>query len=375
VADNQPYKNRMNDLSKFAARLRRFILETGGASDAARGHQGWFKSMALELFALQFEHNAAYRRFCEGKGITPRMLQDWTEIPAIPAVAFKEGDLTSLPAAQRIRIFHSSGTTGHRPSRHFHSDESLRVYEESLLAGFTANFLGSRSPTRQRMIFLTPPAEAAPHSSLAHMFETVCSTFGNDDSIFAGLAGSDGGWQLDTRAATRALEAAVERKQPALIFGTAFSYVHLLDYLSAQHHQFALPAGSRLMETGGYKGRSRALPRAELHALLRRQLGAIEIVCEYGMSELSSQAYAGLNGETEPFRFPAWARVRVVSPETGNDVEEGQAGLIQVFDLANVYSVIAIQTEDLGVRRGTGFGWVGRAETAEARGCSLMATQ
>jgi hypothetical protein len=54
-------------------------------------------------------------------------------------------------------------------------------------------------------------------------------------------------------------------------------------------------------------------------------------------------------------------------------VNEGETGLIRVFDLANVFSVMAIQTEDLGIRRGAGFELVGRASFAEARGCSLMA--
>ena len=44
-----------------------------------------------------------------------------------------------------------------------------------------------------------------------------------------------------------------------------------------------------------------------------------------------------------------------------------------MFDLANVRSVLAIQTEDLAVRRGTGFDLVGRAQMAEPRGCSLRA--
>src|SRR5205814_4032901 len=106
---------------------------------------------------------------------------------------------------------------------------------------------------------------------------------------------------------------------------------------------FHLPAGSRVMETGGYKGRSRELPRAKLHGLIARHLGisASWIVCEYGMSELSSQAYDGvaaahasirqpLGGSMpEPlksltiqriFRFPPWARVSIASPETGDEV-------------------------------------------------------
>jgi len=43
-----------------------------------------------------------------------------------------------------------------------------------------------------------------------------------------------------------------------------------------------------------------------------------------------------------------------------------------VCDLANVRSVMAIQTEDLAVRHGDGFELLGRAELAEPRGCSLL---
>jgi hypothetical protein len=122
------------------------------------------------------------------------------------------------------------------------------------------------------------------------------------------------------------------------------------------------------------------LPKAELHALITDRLGvpAENIICEYGMSELSSQAY---DSESHPqssirharvFRFPPWARVQIISPETGREVVEGETGLIRIFDLANVFSVAAIQTEDLGIRRGNGFELIGRAQLAEPRGCSRM---
>ena len=139
------------------------------------------------------------------------------------------------------------------------------------------------------------------------------------------------------------------------------------------------------METGGYKGRSRTLTRLELHGLITAQLGipSENIVCEYGMTELSSQAYdraacgnAAFQHPAKPerhFHFPPWARVQIISPETGREVADGQTGLIRVFDLANVYSVLAIQTEDLGVRCGSGFELLGRAKAAESRGCSLAA--
>jgi hypothetical protein len=105
------------------------------------------------------------------------------------------------------------------------------------------------------------------------------------------------------------------------------------------------------------------------------------------MSELSSQGYdmgsaARPQVSDEPshitparrvFHFPPWARAQIISPETGLEVSEGETGLIRVFDLANVFSVMAIQTEDLGIRCGGGFELIGRAEFAEPRGCSLMA--
>ena len=132
-------------------------------------------------------------------------------------------------------------------------------------------------------------------------------------------------------------------------------------------------AGSRVMETGGYKNRSRTLLKGELHALITERLGVPRenIICEYGMSELSSQAYdSGIHPRV--FRFPPWVRVQIISPENGREVADGESGLIRIFDLANVFSVAAIQTEDLGVRRGDGFELIGRAQLAEPRGCSLM---
>ena len=165
-----------------------------------------------------------------------------------------------------------------------------------------------------------------------------------------------------------------ERKVPVLLLGTAFSFVHLLDGIEPL--QMAL--GSRVMETGGYKGRSRVISKEELHRSISRLLAIppASIVTEYGMSELSSQAYDRICGEDSSpiasFRFPPWVRARIISPESGNAVEDGEAGLLQVLDLANAYSAAAIQTEDIAVKTGESFQLLGRSENAIPRGCSLM---
>jgi hypothetical protein len=397
-----------SELSSFAARLRRFICASTKPVEWAPGDVPAFEQLALELFALQFEQNAPYRRFCEARQARPDSVARWTAIPAVPTAAFKEWDLSCLPVEERTTVFHSSGTTGHQPSRHYHNATSLEVYEAALLAWFGVNcpMANSRWPMADcqtgkpkvrgqwtegggrragggwQMAILTPPPAQAPHSSLVHMFEAIRRELGTEESRFVGKVAEDGAWSLELESAVQLLRRASTTERPLLMLGSAFSFVHLLDYLAERGMRFALPPGSWAMETGGYKGRSRSLPKPALHALISQCLGVLpdHIMCEYGMSELSSQAYdcviapAGSTQHTaRRFHFPQWARVRLISPETGHQVEEGETGLIRVYDLANVYSVMAIQTEDLGARRGDGFELVGRAAEAEARGCSLMA--
>ena len=372
------------ELLRFAARLREQIASPWRAFENQQ-----FSAVALELFALQFKSNFAYRKICEARRLTPAVVGSWPHIPAVPAAAFKELELTSLAPEERSAVFHSSGTTDQKPSRHFHSAASLAVYETSLWTGFAQNIFKRAAGSRQQaeLLILTPPPEQAPNSSLVHMFETVRQKLG-EPSVparrleFLGKLAADGSWTLDFVAVIAALgkNPPPARRPPSLIVGTAFSFVHLLDFLVENHLNFQLPKNSRVMETGGYKNRSRVLPKAELHALITERLGVPRenIICEYGMSELSSQAYDSdihLPASTRHpriFHFPPWARVQIISPETGREVAEGETGLIRIFDLANVFSVAALQTEDLGVRRGDGFELIGRAQQAEPRGCSLM---
>lgn len=382
-------------LLEFAHRLRARIqnAERGTRSadcgEETAGAPGMldeeFNHLALELFALQFTHNAPYRRVCEAGRATPQAITHWTQMPAVPTAAFTELDLSCLPAAERTTVFHSSGTTGQRPSRHFHNAESLAVYEASLWAGFAHVACDDSKPQSSgfKLFILTPPPPQAPHSSLVHMFETVRRKRVAPETSFLGRVGTDGAWEINFQQTLAGLKSACADQTSLLVLGTAFSFVHLLDFLHERDLRFVLPPGSRVMETGGYKGRSRSLPKAELHRLITNWLGIppSHIVCEYGMSELSSQAYdretRNAKRETQNarrvFAFAPWARAQIISPETGRVVGQGETGLIRVFDLANVFSVMAIQTEDLGLRRGDGFELIGRATPAEPRGCSLQA--
>lgn len=354
------------------------------SGDAAAGP---FEELALELFALQYRYNAPYRRYCEAAGRTPGSVTDWRQVPAAPAAAFKEFDFSCLPLSRRTAMFCSSGTTRPVASRHYHCGESLALYEGSVLAGFRRHF-GSNF---ERVLILIPPPAQAPHSSLAYMFAVVGRAWGRGQETWLGRVGQGGVWEVDAPAALHQLEAAAGGGRPVLVLGTALAHLDLIAAGQAENARFKLPPGSAALETGGYKGRTRRLSRTELYWQIGSFLGIPQasIVGEYGMCELSSQAYdarpealirSAPNGpdaagdlNRRRFVFPPWARVRMISPETGAEVGEGQTGLIRVYDLANVYSVMAVQTEDLAVRHEDGFELVGRAAAAEPRGCSLAA--
>ncbi|MFM2295961.1 MAG: hypothetical protein RLZZ350_2374 [Verrucomicrobiota bacterium] len=360
------------ELSIFATRLRDAIASGFRPEN--------FPALALELFTLQFQHNLAYQKICRARSLTPANVTDWTQVPAVPTSAFKELELTALALSERTAVFHSSGTTEQKPSRHFHNADSLALYEKSLWAAFDQIF--QLSTFNFQLCVLTPPANQVPHSSLVHMFEVVRKKLAQPPEVFLGHLADDGTWQLDFPAALAALSSnsKLKTQNSKLILGTAFSFVHLLDFLAEKNLRLALPPGSRVLETGGYKNRSRSMPKPELHALIADRLGVARenIVCEYGMSELSSQAYETRIQNSESriqnraFQFPPWARAQIVSPETGRAVADGETGLLRLCDLANVFSVQAIQTEDLAIRRGEGFELLGRAQLAEPRGCSLM---
>lgn len=324
--------------------------------------------LALAAFSLQFEHIEGYRRFCVGRQATPESVQRWQDIPMIPTPAFKS---TVFCVGPPVEVFRSSGTTvGGERSAHHHPFPDL--YRRSIDATFP-NFcrIGSDLPP---MLSLIPSRLQAPDSSLSFMIDHVLSNFAGSGTLHAiGRRGVEAG-------PVRSWLAARQRGgRPALILATALSLHQCLDSIDRLGLRFRLPAGTAIFETGGFKTRSGEIQRSELldraQALLNVPAGAV--VREYGMTELSSQAYTRVlyGGDPDRFVCPPWMKVRILDPETLDELEDGQEGMIAVLDLANVGSAVHILTEDLGVAEEGGFKLLGRATGAELRGCSLTAEE
>ena len=341
-----------------------------------------FNALALRLFAYQYEANIPYHKYCQRRGHTPETVQHWRQIPAVPIGAFKELTLSCIPPEQAEVVWMSSGTTNpEKRSKHYQA--RLAIYNASMLPNFAAHVLPDSACLP--MLVFNPPRTMLPNSSLAHYLHLVLETFGAPGSDF--VLGAQG---LEIDRLAEALRQAENSGQPLCLLGTSFAFVHALDTFASRRQLFRLPAGSRLMDTGGFKGQSRELTREELYGLFTEYLGVPETHCVnmYGMSEFSSQfldntlrnAHQGRKGPLAK-ENPPWTRTLVVDPETLEPVPRGQRGLLLHYDLANRNSVVAILTEDVGLEGEAGFLLLGRAQGSEVRGCSiaidemLLATQ
>ncbi|MHB8574666.1 MAG: LuxE/PaaK family acyltransferase [Dehalococcoidia bacterium] len=351
--------------------LERRILEVIEAGVSTPLSEAAFNRLALDVFAFQYGANEPYRRFCDLRGQTPRTVHGWQGVPAVPAAAFKELPLTCFPPDDATLVFTTSGTT-RTEKQGTHYLLTPKLYDASLLAHFEAALLpdGARLP----LYVLGQPPQDLPHSSLSHMFGAVARRFAGDCMYYVDENG------LDFAALDRDLALAEAEGNPVMLLGTAFAFVHFLDWCHKGGRRYVLPKRSRLMDTGGFKGRSREVGREELYGMYGEIFGIAKqyLVNEYGMTELGSQCYDATledhqNRKRAPLRklAPPWCRVTILDPETLAEAAPGEAGIIRFMDLSNLYSVAAIQSEDLGRTVADGFEVLGRASGAEARGCSI----
>jgi len=357
--------------------LREELLALFGCGAGAPLSDDEFGGLALRVFEHQLTFNPAYAAYCARRGATPGSLDDWRHIPAVPTAAYRELPLVAGDAAAAQVVFRTSGTTHGPERRGLNHVLDLRLYHGSLLATFEELVL--TDDARLPLLSLIPPPSEAPDSSLSHMTGVLLDRLGREGGGW--YAGRDG---LDEEGLARRLRQAESDGVAVCLLGTSFAFVHWLDALQERGERFALPPGSRLMDTGGYKGRSRQVAPAEMRAAYQRLLGIGSAwqVNEYGMTELLSQYYdaalrdavEGISGAHPRRKLgPPWLRALVVDPETLEPLPAGETGLLRHLDLANLDSVVAVQTEDLGREVDDGFLLLGRASGATPRGCSVAA--
>ncbi|MBL7749182.1 MAG: acyl transferase [Chitinophagaceae bacterium] len=313
------------------------------------GKKGDFNDLALDVFGFQYHHNPVYRAYTDALGIKPELVTKVGQIPFLP-IGFFKTHVVKTTDFEPEKVFESSGTTGMVNSLHY--VKSTGLYEESFTRGFEAVY---GPVTDWCIIGLLPSYLERSGSSLVYMTDRLIQRSRHPESGFY-LYEYDKLFDILT-----ILEA---QQQPTLVIGVTFA---LLDF--AEKYRLPLKY-TILMETGGMKGRRKEMVRPEVHAAIQLSFGPAPIHSEYGMTEMLSQAYSKGEGV---FHCPPWMKVLLRDDEDPLQVRSFGSGVINVIDLANIYSCSFIATDDVGKLYPDGsFEVLGRIDGSDMRGCGLM---
>ena len=328
-----------------------------------------FDALACDLARFQAEHVKHYARLCAARGVDPARLERATDAPCVPTDAFKLVRVATFPPEDARATFLTSGTTIGQRGRH--ELRTTDTYDAAALA-FGRRALFAKLPTTPEVLALSPSPREAPESSLVHMIERFRVALGAEPTADAYVI--EGG-VIDLGRFDERVAFAASRGRPVVVLATSFALVHLLDALGSD--LFRLPPASRVMQTGGFKGKSREVSADVLRRDVARAFCVPEhdIVGEYGMTELSSQFWETTAQDEAAshgvWTEPPWARVVPVDPETLAPVPDGEVGLARIEDLCNVDSAFAVLARDRVRRVPGGFELLGREPGAAPRGCSI----
>lgn len=332
-----------------------------------------FDELALRVFRYQYEGNEPYRRFCDRRGRTPASVASWTEIPAVPVTAFKHADLVVAGLPEGL-TFVTSGTTQGTETRGRHRVPDPSIYRAAALDHFVRCVLPDG--LRPRFLVLAPALAEQPQSSLCQMIDWLAAELSIAPAEYFVARG-----EVRHEALRRRVAELEPTREPVLLIGVTYGFIRFLDACASDGVRLRLPYGSRIVDTGGTKGRSRSMSRNGLLRAFWDGLGVpgYAVANEYGMTEMCSQFYDDsirnhvLGRKRDRAKIgPAWVRTQLVSPQTLEAAAPGERGLLRHLDLANVGSVSALQTEDVGLAVGEGFEVLGRASGAEMRGCAML---
>lgn len=307
-----------------------------------------FTQVALGLFKYQYQNNEIYKCWVDSLNINVNQVSTLSEIPFLPIQFFKSHKVVTTAFTPEV-IFTSSGTGLQETSKHFVKDEA--IYTQSFSQAFQ-HFYGDVK--EYCVIGLLPSYLERNGSSLITMVDYLIRNSNHELSGF---------YLNNFEELHKVLLRLQQLKQKVLLMGVTFA---LLDFAE----QFPMKLSNTIvMETGGMKGRRREMVREEVHEILKAGFGVSAIHSEYGMTELLSQAYSKGNGI---FETPPWMKILIREDDDPLQINDNARGLINVIDLANIYSCSFIASDDVGIANTSNFEVIGRMDNSDVRGCNLM---
>lgn len=318
-----------------------------------------FRNLALRLFHLHYEQNPVYRQYVQAldSSFDAHAVKTPNQIPFLPIEVFKTRKVF-LEGVGSEDYFLSSGTGSQGAVRSTHHIGSLAHYRQCFTRGFEHFFGDVR---RYAFFALTPEPSSQPHSSLIYMLKGLMEESGHPENGFYLNKEEELAQKLQD-----CMQNGASQAVKPVLFGLSYA---LWDF--AEKYPLNL-SKALIFETGGMKGKRQELPKEEFHAILKKAFRVPAVLSEYGMCELTSQAY--ITDTEYRFSCPPWMRVMIRKTLDPLQYENfDRTGGINIIDLGNLYSCPFIATQDLGIQHpDLSFEVKGRFAHSDIRGCNLM---
>lgn len=306
-----------------------------------------FEALALELFFHQAKNNILYNNYLQAINCSWKKISSIDEMPFLPIRFFKTHEIKT--GNWKPEVLYTSSGTGGDASRHAVESESRYLQNAEKI--FT-QFFGSFS--NYHFLALLPSYLERKGSSLISMLNYFMEKSQSKHSGF---------YLYNVDELINKIES-LKGNRKIMLWGVTYS---LLDLAEKGNFDWS---DCLILETGGMKGQRAEITRGELHQKLKQQFNVKNILSEYGMTELLSQAYSMGDGI---FKNPPWMKICVRDIYDPFQKLSNGKGRVCVIDLANIHSCAFIETQDAGLLYDDGsFELIGRIDNADIRGCNLM---
>ncbi len=330
-----------------------------------------FNDYCLRMFVLHYQVNAIFREFCDAKNVKPGDLSRWQDIPMVYNDVFKTHLVASFPLEKSVMACLTGGTTSlTQRGRIFRDEDGKRlVFSANRMMTEAYLFPDFTGGKRCRILILAPSPELAPSMGMAIGMDQTRLAFGTPDSMF--LLGKSG---VDVNALIKALRESEASGVPVALIGATSAYVYFFQACRRKKMSFRLPPGSRICDGGGYRGRFGVVTRDDYYAMVQEIIGIPNSHCVNVLGEAETatnlfddslrRCVKGLPSKKRTRPVPPWSRVLAMSIDELKPLPDGEVGLLAHWDLANVPTVLAVITDNLGYTTdgGTGCEMVGRAK-------------
>ena len=354
------------------------LLSMPPYEQSAEADKLYMQALQEEL-QFHYDHNEAYRQFCNRKGFDPHMLlTDIAQIPPVAVSVFKElgFSLASVPK-EDIRLRLQSSATSGTPSTIVVDKETSRRQAKAMIKVMQEVIGRERKPFL--VMDIDPRSEFKALLGARFAAITGYLNFASKAAYFL-KANEKKVSYFDVQAMREYLQT-LPAEQPVVVFGfTYILYSQVLKALQASNVKLHLPQGSKIIHIGGWK----KLESEKVEkSLFNKQLSDVfgieptDVVDIYGFTE-----QMGLNYPDCPCgckHTSNYVRVLVRDTQTREVLPAGKEGMLEfISPVPHSYPGNAVLTDDLGYiidepcpcgRGGTRFVVTGRLKKAEIRGC------